>query len=99
MRASFIENPLKIAASPNKVDEFSNFVFLLHQRTGCVNQACNLGLMAQKLDQLKLKRGIEKVNNLCEICKQIEICGSCCFYFLLMGNKRSKFCLYFLLCF
>ena len=70
MLAGFIENLLEIATSPTKTDEFSDFVFLLHQRTERVNQTCNLGLMAQKLDQLKLKRRTEKVTDLCEICEQ-----------------------------
>ena len=71
MLAGFIENLLEIATSPTKIDEFSDFVFfLLPQRTERVNQTCNLGLMAQKLDQLKLKRRTEKVTDLCEICEQ-----------------------------
>ena len=95
MRASFIVNLLKIASSPNKIDEFSNFVFLLHQRTGCVNQTCNLGLMAQKLDQLKLKRGIEKVNNLCGICKQNRDLWQ--LLFLLFTNREQAFQILFIL--
>ena len=70
MVAGSIENLLEIATSSTKIDEFSDFVFLLHQRTERVNQTGNLGLMAQKLDQLKLKRRTEKVTDLCEICEQ-----------------------------
>ena len=45
--------------------------------------------MTQKLDQLKLKRGTEKVNGLCEICEQNRDMSQP--LFLLFTNREQAF--------
>ena len=70
MENSFIENLMEITTSPQKINDFVYFCYVLQERTGCKGRRCNLEEMVKKMVEASRKDGSVKVNDFVEACEQ-----------------------------
>ena len=88
---SSLDNLLDVASSAAKTEEFIDFVLILHERTGCVSQTCNLGLIAWKLMYVSVRAAPEKINEFVEIHEQNREQKLVETLFVLFRNKETAF--------
>lgn len=89
--ASSLDNLLDVVSSAAKIEEFIDFVLILHERTGYVSHTCNLGLLPRKLVCVSVRAAPEKINEFVEIYEQNREQKLVQTLFVLFRNKETAF--------